>query len=75
MLAGQRVKLGPVEPLNENLPAGELVVTKRDVVIGCAIGAVRLGEVQPQGKKPMPAADFARGARLTSGTRVGEESM
>lgn len=72
MIGGQRVKLGPVEPLHEGVPARELVVTKRDVVVGCAGGAVRLGEVQPQGKRPMPAADFARGARLTSGMLVDE---
>ena len=74
VIAGQRLKLGPVEPLHESVPAGELVVTKRDVVIGCATGAVRLGDVQPQGKRPMPAADFARGARLASGMLVDEET-
>lgn len=74
-IGGQRVKLGPVEPLHESVPAGELLVTKRDVVIGCELGAVRLGDVQPQGKKPMPAADFARGARLTSGMLVDEDSL
>jgi methionyl-tRNA formyltransferase len=26
---------------------------------------VRLGDVQPQGKRRMPAADWARGLRLT----------
>ncbi|WP_153506604.1 methionyl-tRNA formyltransferase [Cumulibacter manganitolerans] len=74
-LGGVRLKLGPVEPLNENLPAGELVVTKHDVVIGCATGAVRLGQVQPQGKRPMAAADYARGARLSSGMLVDEASL
>lgn len=74
MIAGQRLKLGPVEPLHESIPAGELVVTKRDLVIGCAEGAVRLGEVQPQGKRPMGAPDYARGARLTSGMIVDEET-
>lgn len=75
MIAGQRVKLGPVEPLHESVPAGELVVTKRAVVIGCELGAIRLGQVQPQGKKAMSAADFARGARLTSGMLVDEASL
>lgn len=75
LIAGQRVKLGPVLPLHESLPAGELVVTKREVVIGCELGAVRLGQVQPEGKKAMPAADFARGARLTSGMLVDEASL
>ena len=30
-----------------------------------------LGEVQPQGKKRMLAADWARGARIASGERLG----
>ena len=34
-----------------------------------ATGPVRLGEVQAPGKRPMPAADWARGARLAAGER------
>ncbi|MFV0534086.1 MAG: methionyl-tRNA formyltransferase [Cumulibacter sp.] len=72
MIAGQRLRLSVLEAIDEQVPAGELVVTKREVIVGCAEGAVRLGEVQPQGKRPMSAADFARGARLASGMSVGE---
>jgi methionyl-tRNA formyltransferase len=32
---------------------------------------LRLLEVQPSGKRPMPAADFARGARDFIGSRLG----
>ncbi|KUI24874.1 methionyl-tRNA formyltransferase [Mycobacterium sp. GA-2829] len=60
-----RVKLGPVtvEP-GEPLPPGALRVLKNDVFVGTASEPVRLGTVQPPGKKPMNAADWARGARL-----------
>ena len=34
---------------------------------------VRLGTVQAHGKKPMPAADWARGVRIEAGERVGDE--
>jgi methionyl-tRNA formyltransferase len=37
------------------------------VSVGTGTSAVRLGEVQPVGKRPMPAADWARGARIASG--------
>ncbi|MFD6455633.1 hypothetical protein ACFWF3_33105, partial [Nocardia sp. NPDC060220] len=33
--------------------------------------AVRLGQVQPPGKKMMNALDWARGARLAPGTVIG----
>jgi methionyl-tRNA formyltransferase len=35
------------------------------VLVGTGSRAVRLGEVQPAGKKPMPAAAWANGVRLT----------
>lgn len=68
---GQRLKLGAVEPTDETLPAGELSVRKREVLVGTATTAVRLGEVKAFGKKQMPAPDWARGVRLESGTRLG----
>jgi hypothetical protein len=37
--------------------------------VGSGTRAVRLGTVQPLGKKAMPAADWARGLRLPSGVR------
>ena len=40
---------------------------KSAVVVGTGAGALRLGDVQAVGKRPMPAADWARGLRLTGG--------
>lgn len=71
MLGDQRLKLGPVTVTDEQLPAGTLEVRKREVLVGTADRAVRLGDVQPPGKKAMPAADAARGARWASGDLVG----
>jgi methionyl-tRNA formyltransferase len=68
---GERLKLGRVEPTDETVPAGTLEVRKREVLVGTATTAVRLGEVKPFGKKQMPAADWARGVRLESGTVLG----
>ncbi|MDT0260012.1 methionyl-tRNA formyltransferase [Jatrophihabitans lederbergiae] len=65
----ERLKLGPVTPVDSEsaLPAGDLRITKRSVLVGTATVPVELGTVQPAGKKPMPAADWARGLRLSSG--------
>ncbi|MEO9325109.1 methionyl-tRNA formyltransferase [Nocardioides sp. C4-1] len=68
---GERLKLGPVRPTDETVPAGTLEVRKQEVLVGTATTAVRLGDVKPFGKKQMPAADWARGVRLESGTRLG----
>jgi methionyl-tRNA formyltransferase len=64
---GERLGLGPVTPMPEvpPLPAGRLQVGKREVLVGTATVPVCLGEVRPAGKRAMPAADWARGTRLT----------
>ncbi len=73
---GERLKVGPVGvrgPGPEDaapLAPGELHVTKRAVHVGTASTAVELREVGPLGRRPMPAADWARGARLTTGDRL-----
>ena len=68
---GERLRLGPVEPVDGNLSPGELAVGPGGVVVGTGRGAVRLGLVQPAGKRMLPAADWARGARPAPGERVG----
>ena len=65
---GERLKLGPVQPAGESeLAPGQLRVEKAAVFAGTGTSDVRLGEVRPAGKRPMAAADWARGARLQSG--------
>jgi methionyl-tRNA formyltransferase len=65
--AGERLKLGPLTPADGNLPPGEVMAGKNAVVVGTGTVAVRLGEVQAVGKRPTPAADWARGLRLAGG--------
>jgi methionyl-tRNA formyltransferase len=64
-----RVGLGPVrlDPQAPALAPGVVQVGKHDVHVGTATVPVRLGLVRPAGKRQMPAADWARGARLASG--------
>ncbi|GAA5163440.1 methionyl-tRNA formyltransferase [Ornithinimicrobium tianjinense] len=71
---GERLKLQPVEvvPATQDLALapGEIRADKREVLVGTGSGPVRLGVVQPHGKKPMPAADWARGVRPEEGESV-----
>jgi methionyl-tRNA formyltransferase len=70
---GDRLRLGPVEPLPSApvLAPGELSVGRNEVLVGTGHGAVRLGDVQPAGKRMLPATDWARGARPEPAERVG----
>lgn len=70
---GSRLGLGPVTPFPDvtDLAPGELRVGRRDVLVGTGTHAVRLGQVAPAGRRPMPAADWARGARPAPGSRLG----
>jgi len=72
---GERLKLLPVAPAADGPAAapGEIVVDRRSVHIGTATGAVRLGTVQPHGRKPMDAADWARGVRPDQGEKLGDD--
>ena len=66
-LGGERVKLFPLTPLPgaAEVEPGRIVLDKRGMTVGTGSGhVVRLGDVQPQGRKRMSAADWARGLRL-----------
>ncbi|WP_333771308.1 methionyl-tRNA formyltransferase [Streptomyces sp. IBSBF 2435] len=73
LIGAERLKLGPVAPVPErtDLAPGELSVGKNAVLVGTGSHAVLLGDVQPQGKKRMPAADWSRGTHLPAGTVLG----
>jgi len=60
---GVRVKLGPVTAAEHRLPPGRL----DGDLVGTATTAVRLGEVRPEGRGAMAAADWLRGLRPQPG--------
>lgn len=66
---GQRVKIGPVRlaPDADKLAPGEIAATRKTVLVGTASHPVELGEVQPQGKRQMTAAEWGRGVRFADG--------
>ena len=47
-----------------DLRPGQLRVERKRVVVGTGSNALELGDVVPAGKRAMPAADWARGARF-----------
>jgi methionyl-tRNA formyltransferase len=69
---GERLKLGPVRLRGANdLAPGAVRADKAGVAVGTATTEVQLGTMQPPGKRPMPAADWARGARPEAGETLG----
>ncbi|WP_433272481.1 methionyl-tRNA formyltransferase [Pseudonocardia xinjiangensis] len=68
---GERLGLGPVAAVPATEPVvlkpGELHVEKRRVLVGTVGAPLQLGEVQPVGKRSMPAPDWARGAHIEPG--------
>lgn len=70
---GDRFKVNSGNPLPDHAGApGELTVTKRSVTVAAGNGTgLELGQVQAQGKKPMLAADWARGVTFSPGEALG----
>jgi methionyl-tRNA formyltransferase len=74
-LAGATVKIGPLAragggvsgrpelAAGDVMSPGDVRVLGSAVVVGTGTTPVQLGEVQPEGKRKMPAADWARGLR------------
>jgi len=50
-------------------PGRIMAITREGVAVACASGGYLLQQVQPEGKRAMPADAFARGARLGVGER------
>ena len=77
---GVRLGLGPVTPRPDvtDLAPGQVRAGKREVLVGTSSHAVELGQVRPEGKKPMVAADWARGLRgvldAAGGAVLGQEA-
>ena len=73
LIGDLRVKLGPVTvPADtpNTLPPGAIRVDRDGVRVGTGSQPVLLGRIQPPGRKPMAAADWARGARLDESARA-----
>ncbi len=68
VVGGRRVRLLAAEPRTGTGAAGEVLgVEDKALVMGTGAGALALLLVQPEGKRRMTGAEFARGRRLTRG--------
>ncbi|MGO1286600.1 MAG: methionyl-tRNA formyltransferase [Brachybacterium sp.] len=75
LLDGARAKILGVEQAPEHapLPPGRIEATKRQVLVGTGTDAIALSTLAPAGKRPMRAADWARGAALDAEARFTDE--
>ncbi|GAB2610933.1 methionyl-tRNA formyltransferase [Kribbella endophytica] len=73
MFRGERLKVLATAPTDDELAPGVLEATKSSVKVGTGSKAIELVTVQPQGKKPMAGADWARGVRITADDQLGSE--
>ena len=69
---GQPTAVGGAASAPEvSVAPGELRVERAAVYVGTGTTAVRLGDVQPPGKRRMPAADWARGLHPDAAITLG----
>jgi methionyl-tRNA formyltransferase len=68
---GERFKINSAQIAAQPLDPGVLEVTKKSVQVGTGTRALQLGVVQAQGKKPMAAADWARGVTFDGPPTLG----
>jgi methionyl-tRNA formyltransferase len=72
---GKRIVLLRVRPLDlisrEESPGTVVGVNPEGILVACGRGTLLIERVLPEGRTAMGAADWARGARLATGTRWG----
>jgi methionyl-tRNA formyltransferase len=67
---GKTLQVRAAKPTTQNLPPAT-ISTREGLAVGCGAGSLSLLEVQPEGKKRMPAGDFLRGYRPQDGETLG----
>lgn len=68
---GERVVLLKTEPLEgKGVPGTVYGVGKGNLIVGTGRGLLLIRELQPSGKKPMPASAFIHGRKLAEGMSV-----
>lgn len=71
---GRRLKIWRATARPDEAPGepGDVVLRNNDLAVVTGEGVMILHELQMEGRRPLPAADFARGQRGFVGTRLGE---
>ncbi len=62
------VRVAIAEPARNGLP-GEIIEAGQRLIVSTGNGAVEILEIQQEGKRKMPAADFLRGSKIKTGVR------
>ena len=60
-------KAEPVDTVSDAKPGTVIEVTKKDFTVACGKGALKILELQPEGKKRMPADAYLRGYPMNAG--------
>jgi methionyl-tRNA formyltransferase len=69
---GKNLHIWAAQPAERTVPAAEVVVEGSRLFVGCGAGSsLELLEVQLEGKKRMPAADFVHGHQPRPGEKLG----
>jgi methionyl-tRNA formyltransferase len=70
---GKTLNITAARPASENVGKAQLLAKGAQLFVGCGHNtALEILELQPEGKKRMPAQDFIHGYRPQTGERVGE---
>jgi methionyl-tRNA formyltransferase len=68
---GRGLNVTGIRPTSEQTPQAQLLVRRGQLFVGCGNNtAIELLELQPEGKKRMPARDFIHGYRPITGERI-----
>jgi methionyl-tRNA formyltransferase len=69
---GKNLHIWAAQPVERQIAAAEMAIESGRLLVGCGAGsALELIEVQLEGKKRMPAADFVHGRQPRSGEKLG----
>lgn len=68
---GKNLHLWAAQPVERVVAASEVTVESGHLFVGCGAGALELLEVQLEGKRRMPAADFIHGHQPRNGEKLG----
>jgi methionyl-tRNA formyltransferase len=69
---GKSLQVGEVHAVTRAVPPGLLIVEDNRLFVGCKDGtALELLQLQPEGKKRIPARDFIHGYRLQPSEKLG----
>ena len=67
---GKNLHLWAARPVDRAVASAELMVESGHLFVGCGSGALEVLEVQLEGKKRMPAADFIHGHQPHNGEKL-----